>query len=341
MTLDKNKLSQEKLDQIITAARLMKTGGVVAFPTETVYGLGADVTNANAIRKVYEIKQRPANHPLIVHIGEIALLKSWAQAIPESAWILANHFWPGPLTLILKRSQHIPDYVTGGQDTVGIRVPAHSVALALLHALGPDKAIAAPSANLYGKISPTSAAHVRAALDKKIDMILDGGACTIGLESTIVGFNRDTVSVLRPGGISVSAIESVLNKTVVLCQNTRSATRVSGSLPAHYAPTTPLKLYPTEMIFQTARRLSARNLRSVVITWSDIDLPELNGSNIHHVRLPNKPTSYGKHLYATLHQYDHAAFDYILMEAPPELPSWLAITDRLQRASFSHISSTI
>jgi len=338
---DKNKLSQEKLDQIITAARLMKTGGVVAFPTETVYGLGADVTNAAAVRKVYEIKQRPTNHPLIVHIGDIAFLKYWTQAIPEPAWTLANHFWPGPLTLILKRSQHIPNYITGGQDTVGIRIPAHSVALALLHALGPDRAIAAPSANLFGKISPTSATHVRAALDKKIDMILDGGACTIGLESTIVGFNRDTVSVLRPGGISVSAIESVLGKTAILCQNKKPATRVSGSLPAHYAPTTPLKLYPTEVIFQTARILSTRNLRSVVITWSDIDLSELNDSNIHHARLPKNPVSYGKHLYATLHQYDHASLDCIIMETPPELPSWLAITDRLQRASFSHISTTI
>ena len=170
------------------AARILCAGGTVAFPTETVYGLGADVTNLNAIQKIYKIKQRPIDHPLIVHISDISHLDYWAQAIPASAWKLAQQFWPGPLTLILRRSRHIADNVTGGQDTVGLRIPAHPVALTLLNELGPEKALAAPSANRFGRISPTTAAHVREELGCDVDMILEGGACEVGLESTIISF---------------------------------------------------------------------------------------------------------------------------------------------------------
>ena len=336
MVLSTEKPNQDISAKITSAARILETGGVVAFPTETVYGLGADITNESAVRKIYEIKQRPANHPLIVHIGDIALLEHWAQEIPQSAWILAEHFWPGPLTLILQRKNNVPDYITGGQDTVGIRIPAHPVALALLNAMGPNKALAAPSANLYGKISPTLATHVRAVLNEKVDMILDGGACKVGLESTIVSFNQETVSVLRPGGIPLSVIESIINKPVILDSSKKPHIRVSGSLPSHYAPTTPLQLYPASEIFQAARKLSAQNIRTVVITWSGMTFAPTKDANIHHVHMPQDPIDYGKRLYATLHQFDDSAFGHILMEAPPDLPSWLAITDRLQRASLSH-----
>ena len=154
-------LTPGQQEQIVAAAQILRSGGTVAFPTETVYGLGADAANPSAIQKIYRIKQRPVDHPLIVHIGAISDLHHWAQAIPESAWKLARRFWPGPLTLILPRSARIPDCVTGGQDTVGLRMPAHPVALALLRALGPEKALAAPSANRFGRISPTAAAHVQ------------------------------------------------------------------------------------------------------------------------------------------------------------------------------------
>lgn len=337
MVLDKGALDQKQLEQIAVAARLLRRGGIVAFPTETVYGLGADATNTDAVQKVYKIKQRPVDHPLIVHIGDMAQLDIWAVEIPEAARLLARHFWPGPLTLILKRSAHTPDCVTGGQDTVGLRIPAHPVALELLHMIGPDKAIAAPSANRYGRISPTTAKHVRYILSDKIDMILDGGACNIGLESTIVSFEDDAVFLLRPGGIPVSAIESVLSKPVISYQNKKTAVRVPGALPSHYAPATPLQLFHLPELVQTAIKLAAQNLRVAVITWSDADVSQFSVPNVQHVRMSSDPVRFGQHLYAVLHQHDQAAIDYILMETPPELPAWLAISDRLQRASQAHL----
>jgi len=333
--LNQEKLSSDILKQIAAAAELLNAGGVVAFPTETVYGLGADATNLAAVRRVYDIKQRPAHHPLIVHIGNIAQLEDWSLEIPESAWLLAKQFWPGSLTLILKRSSKIPDEVTGGQDTVGIRVPAHPVAQTLLGMIGPDKAIAAPSANLYGKISPTTAAHVHTALHEKVDMILDGGDCEVGLESTIVAFDHEDVSVLRPGGITVSAIEAAINRPVAIKKNT-SAIRAPGMLPAHYAPTTPLQLHHATTLLRTAQELANLDFRAVVITWSEINTSELSSPNIEHVRMSQDPVNYGKNLYATLHQYDRASCDYILVETPPAQPAWLAVIDRLQRASQSH-----
>ncbi len=336
MTLDKVELSQDNLAQIAAAAELLDTGGVVAFPTETVYGLGADATNAVAVQKIYDIKQRPENHPLIMHISDIAHLKFWAVEIPESAMLLAERFWPGPLTLILKRSPNVSDNVTGGQETVGIRIPAHPVALALLQMIGPQKAIAAPSANLYGKISPTSAAHVHTALNDKVDMILDGGNCEVGLESTIIAFDHEDVSILRPGGIAVPTIEETLNKPVVQINNEMSAIRVSGALPAHYAPTTPLQLYQTSELLQAAHQRASQNLHTIVITWSKVDTSKLIHPNIVHVCMPDDPVNYAKRLYATLHQYDQDAYDAILVETPPAQPAWLAISDRLQRASQSH-----
>ncbi|SER15827.1 L-threonylcarbamoyladenylate synthase [Nitrosomonas sp. Nm51] len=331
------KLNQKQLVQISAAARLIRQGGIIAFPTETVYGLGADATNTAAVQKVYDIKQRPTDHPLIVHIGHIAQLNYWAREIPGSARLLARHFWPGPLTLILKRSPHIPDCVTGGRDTVGIRLPAHPVALKLLDIIGPDKAIAAPSANLYGKLSPTTAAHVRTTLGNKIDLILDGGACSVGLESTIIGFDDDAVFLLRPGGVPVSAIESVLNMPVISHKNKIPAIPVPGALPSHYAPTTPLQLFHLSELVQTAKKLAAQNLHLAVITWSGIEPPQFNTPHIQHICMSQDPVLYGQHLYAVLHQYDQAGYDYILMETPSALPAWLAITDRLQRASHTHL----
>lgn len=332
---NKPNLTAKQQDQIIIAALILREGGTVAFPTETVYGLGADVTNPDAINKIYQIKQRPIDHPLIVHIGNISDLHYWAQAIPDSAWKLANHFWPGPLTLILQRSRHIPDSVTGGQDTVGLRIPAHPVALALLDALGPEKALAAPSANRFGRISPTTAAHVQEELGAAVGMILDGGACEVGLESTIISFHDQSPKILRPGGITLSALESVLDSPIMLAPNTSQTIRTSGSLPAHYSPATPLRIYSTEHLWDRALALAAQDLRVLVMTWSDISQSQPSNQSIEQFSMPADPITYGQQLYARLRQFDQAAFDYMIIETPPEHPSWLAITDRLQRASYN------
>ena len=323
--------TSDQWNRIKAAAGIICAGGTVAFPTETVYGLGADATNPAAINKIYHIKQRPLNHPLIVHIGSSADLDYWVRAIPESAWKLAHHFWPGPLTLILQRNRHIPDCVTGGQDTVGIRIPAHPIALALLQALESKKALAAPSANRFGRISPTTAAHVQQQLGSDVDMILDGGACTVGLESTIISFHGESPEILRPGGITLNEIEAALNTRVVLAHTGNPAIRASGSLPAHYAPVTPLKLVPAEHIWQYALASARKNLRILVMTWSDIGKNKPDNRSIVHCAMPHDPFAYGRQLYAKLHQFDQAAFDLLLIETPPDHSDWLAVTDRLRR----------
>jgi len=330
---NKAKLTQEQQEHVTTAARILNQGGTVAFPTETVYGLGADVNNPVAVRKIYDIKQRPPDHPLIVHIGDISQLKYWAQAIPESAWKLAYTFWPGPLTLILQRSHQVPDSVTGGQNTVGIRIPAHPIALALLSELGSGKALAAPSANRFGRISPTTALHVQQELGEKVDMILEGGACEVGLESTIVCFDKQLVKILRPGGITGPELEMALDLPVNLASAANQTMRAPGLLPAHYAPVTPLRIYPAEQIWQQAIILTAQKFRILVMTWSNADKSQFPDKTIEHCAMPADPIAYGKQLYARLRQFDEEAFDYLLIESPPSHPSWLAIADRLQRAS--------
>ncbi len=326
-------LTSDQWDRITSASNIIHAGGTVAFPTETVYGLGADATNPTAIDKIYRIKQRPLNHPLIVHIGAPGDLDDWAHAIPESAWKLAHRFWPGPLTLILQRSHRVPDCVTGGQNTVGIRMPSHPIALALLHALGPQKALAAPSANRFGRLSPTTAAHVHWQLGSDVDLILDGGSCAIGLESTIVSFHEQSPKILRPGGISAEEIGTVLNIPIALTHTDNNPTiRTSGSLPSHYAPVTPLKLASTEHIWPQALAAAERQLRTLVMTWSDIADNKPGNPLIAHHAMPYDPFTYGQQLYAKLHQFDQAAFDLLLIETPPDHTDWLAVSDRLRRA---------
>ncbi|WP_090371305.1 L-threonylcarbamoyladenylate synthase [Nitrosospira sp. Nl5] len=320
-------------NQIGSAVALLRAGGTVAFPTETVYGLGADVSNFSAVQRIFEIKKRPADHPLIVHFADTSRLHYWARDVPEQAWQLAEHFWPGPLTLILPRSHHVPENVTGGQDTVGLRVPDHPVALALLTALGTEGALAAPSANRFGHISPTTAAHVQEELGQTVDMILDGGACEIGLESTIVGFSGQTAVILRPGGISLAAVAEVLGDKVVLPEKENRTVRVPGALASHYAPVTPLELCPTESLWRRALELESAGLRVVVMEWSARKPDHPENTDILHFPMPRKPAAYGSLLYATLRRFDHEGLDRLLVEAPPDQPVWAAIADRLQRAS--------
>lgn len=286
--------------RIVAAAALLKAGGVVAFPTETVYGLGADISNSSAVRRIFEIKKRPADHPLIVHLAGSSGLQRWAQEVPEQAWQLAEYFWPGPLTLILRRCRHVPESVTGGQDTVGLRVPDHPVALALLNALGPEKALAAPSANRFGRISPTTAAHVREELGESVDMILDGGSCRVGLESTIVGFDGLMAVILRSGGIPLPALAEVLKGRVILSGQEKHAVRVPGALRSHYAPETPLELWHSELLFHRAFELAAKGLRVAVIGWSGRQMDHAENKNIAHFSMPAEPAEYGRLLYGTL-----------------------------------------
>ena len=322
---------------IAAAATRLRAGEIVAFPTETVYGLGADISNPSAVRRIFEIKERPLNHPLIVHFADIALLPYWSQEIPDAAWKLAERFWPGPLTLILPRSRHVPRDVTGGQDLVGLRIPDHPVAIALLNELGSKKALAAPSANRFGRVSPTTAAHVREELGGAIDMILDGGPCKVGLESTIVGFSGDTATILRPGGISLVALEEVLHGEVVFPRVNNSTVRVSGSLSSHYAPLTPLEMWKTETLWRRVRELEVEGLRTVVLGWSEMGAIISENNSTLYFSMPHEATGYGRELYATLRRFDQEKFDRILVEAPPDNPAWLAIADRLQRASYRPI----
>lgn len=327
-------LKPELLSQIDTAADILRKGGVVAVPTETVYGLAADASNPAAVKRIFEIKGRPADHPLIVHIADESQLTHWAREVPTAAKLLARHFWPGPLTLILPRSSHVSDSITGGQDTVGLRVPDHPVALALLRALGPATALAAPSANRYGRISPTTAAHVLDELGDSVDMILDGGPCQVGLESTIVSCIGDTVTILRPGGVPVSAIETVLQHKIEVVDSTSAKIRVSGSLLSHYAPVTPLELLPHERLWQRACELESQGMRVATLEWSAPDEVHSDHAGIVRSAMPANPAAYGHLLYATLHQLDNENYDRLLAEEPPHTADWLAVKDRLQRASY-------
>ena len=328
-------------DQIIAAATLLRKGGVVAFPTETVYGLGAEISQPSAVRRVFDIKKRPADHPLIVHMADVSGLEHWAREVPDQAWRLAERFWPGPLTLILRRSGRVPENVTGGQDTVGLRVPDHPVARALLMELGPERAVAAPSANRFGRISPTTAAHVKEELGEAVDMILDGGPCRVGLESTIVGFDGKTPVILRPGGIPMEELAEILGKNIAGPSSMTRTVRVSGSLASHYAPATPLELFRAELLWQRARELEAGGARVGVVTWSSPDLRQREGrenknqenKNLVHFSMPAEAVSYGRLLYASLRQWDHEGFDHLLVEFPPDDSAWAAIGDRLRRAS--------
>ncbi len=329
-----NPIPELMMQQISRAAASLRSGGVVAFPTETVYGLGADISHNQAIQKIFEIKGRPSDHPLIVHFADIAELGYWTEKIPAAAWLLARHFWPGPLTLILPKSKHIPLSVTGGQDMVGLRIPCHPVALTLLRQLGSRRALAAPSANRFGRISPTSAAHVRNEFGHEINMILEGGPCEVGLESTIVSCVDETVTILRPGGIPVTAIENLLQQ-VVSIKSHHSSIRTPGSLASHYAPATPLEVWPGgESFWSRFTVLQHQGICTAIVTRSLSDYSTRGiDENLHHILMPDDPVRYGKELYAMLRKLDEGKFDRILIEAPPDNPEWFAIADRLQRAS--------
>ena len=301
------------------AAEVLRAGGLVAFPTETVYGLGADASNAAAVARLYAAKGRPADHPVIIHFPSAEAAFSWGREIPQGARQLAARFWPGPLTLIVRRSGKAQDFVTGGQDSVGLRVPSHAVAQALLREFG--GAVAAPSANLFGSISATTAAHARK--DLNVDLVLDGGASDVGIESTIVALSGGTPVLLRPGAISRAQLEEILG-TKVLEKNSTSP-RHSGGLERHYAPKTPARLVPPHAL---DAEIAKRADTVAVLAFSRPD------ERVDYwIRMPKEPRAYAQRLYAALRELDAAGCRTILIESPPESAEWDAIRDRLTRAA--------
>lgn len=310
--------------EIERAVALLRQGELVAFPTETVYGLGADASNPAAVAKIFAAKGRPADHPLIVHIPDVAHLDRWARDISAAARAVAEKFWPGPLTLILKRHPDVPDCVTGGQDTVGLRIPNHPVAFELLRAF--DGGIAAPSANKYGRISPTTAQHVRDDLGDEVALILDGGACQVGIESTIVDMSGERTTVLRPGMLAGFDIGLLLGRMPTEAVNTNSV-KTPGSHLAHYAPRTPLLLTPEDSVAIAVRTSLGKKERIAVLAPfpAPIDNPQI----VHWHIAPTDADTYARELYATLRKLDAAGADLIIVQRPP----WPAVIDRLMRAS--------
>ncbi len=309
---------------IAKAVDLLRAGQVVALPTETVYGLGADALNPAAVARIFALKGRPAEHPLIVHLPPDEPLENWAAAVPEAARALARAFWPGPLTMILARGARVPRVVTGGQDTVALRVPDHPLALALLRAFG--SGIAAPSANRFGHISPTTAAHVRAEFGDALALILDGGPCRVGIESTIVDLSRGVPVVLRPGAIGAADIARVIGSTATADGATpaQPAPRASGLLARHYAPRT-----PAELVESAALPGRLAGLTALGQTVGVLALGRSIGTGIV---LPNDPAAYGQGLYAALRELDGGGYQHLLIESPPRDDAWRAVNDRLQRA---------
>jgi L-threonylcarbamoyladenylate synthase len=307
-------------DDLMDAVRILRSGGIVAFPTETVYGLGADATNATAVAKLYAVKRRPADHPVIVHFDSAERAFTWARDVPEAARVLAKHFWPGPLTLILERSARAKDFITGGQDNVGVRVPAHPVAHELLAAFG--SGIAAPSANRFGHVSPTTAAHVREDLGDDVDLVLEGGPSKVGIESTIVDLSRGAPVVLRPGKITQRDIEAALGAP--LAAKAPEVPRHPGGLERHYSPRTPARLVPAHELDREIARLQDK---VAVLAFSRPD------ERVDYwLRMPRDAQAYAQKLYAALRELDSAGCEAILIETPPDTPEWAAVQDRLRRA---------
>lgn len=319
-------------DGVRRAVEVLERGGLIGLPTETVYGLAADASNPVSVARIFAAKGRPADHPVIVHVAEASDMPAWAIDIPDSAQRLAAAFWPGPMTLILKRAPHVLDAVTGGQDTVGLRVPSHAVARAVLAAFaagrgGRPAGVAAPSANKFGRVSPTTAAHVRSEFGDAVDLVLEGGQSDVGIESTIVDCTTTPVRILRPGRITAEQVSVVLGSPVAGHAAKAQAPRVSGSLDAHYAPATPTRLVAAGELAMAIADEAVHRVALLSIT----DAPFA----VHaRIRAGSDPQAYAHGLYAALRQLDAAGCDVILVETPPVGGEWDGVNDRLRRAAF-------
>jgi L-threonylcarbamoyladenylate synthase len=315
--------SQAELERAVDALR---DGELVAFPTETVYGLGANASNPAAVRKVFELKDRPPSHPVIVHIDQAKYLRRWVRDLPPEAEKLAAAFWPGPLTLVLPRGESVHDVVTGGQDSVAIRIPSHPMARQLLDAFGGG--IAAPSANRYGRLSATRAEHVQDEFGDAVKVILDGGECQVGLESTIVSCLDGAVRLLRPGAVKLSQLRQVVSDIQI--GGDKAVPRVPGSAAAHYAPATPLTIVPGGEIDALAESLSEGGQRIAVLAQR---LPLKTYQFVTWINAGKRAESFGHDLYANLRTLDKAGCARILVQEVPGDERWDAIRDRLARAS--------
>lgn len=364
-------ISAAELQQAVEqAVRRLQLGGLVAIPTETVYGLAADASNAQAVQAIFTAKGRPADHPLIVHLAApqtvggmslsadarsdawFKLITPWVRDLPEEAMGLVEAFWPGPLTLVLKKDKHVLSAVTGGQDTIALRSPDHPVAQSLLQAFGGG--LAAPSANRFGKVSPTRVADVKAEFSNQPDLlILDGGDCAIGIESTIVDLSSGIPILLRPGAVTPDQMEQQTGiKVLPLGTHTNlagSAPRVSGSLKAHYAPNTALRLYAADAAYKCWAQYPDAKSRIAFVVWEslqEINPPLWDASHTEIIAAPKNSSAFASILYRLLRDLDQQCWDLILMPEPPVGQEWDGIRDRLQRACFgsgppvsNHVSS--
>ena len=361
-------MSSAELQQAVEqAVRRLQQGGLVAIPTETVYGLAADASNEQAVRSIFSAKGRPADHPLIVHLAAPAIVEAsgvnrsdawfqliapWVRDLPEEAMRLVEAFWPGPLTLVLKKDKHVLSAVTGGQDTIALRSPDHPVAQALLHAFGGG--LAAPSANRFGKVSPTRAADVSAEFSDQADLlILDGGDCAVGIESTIVDLSSGTPVLLRPGAITPEQIEQQTGVCVLQAgaraDSGQITPRVSGSLNAHYAPNTPLRLYAAGAALDCISQYPDTKSHIALVVWESEQIQDhqISGtSHIQQVPIPEQSDLFASRLYRLLRDLDDHSWDLIVMPEPPIGQEWDGVRDRLQRACFgsgppvnSHVSN--
>jgi L-threonylcarbamoyladenylate synthase len=330
-------------ENITRAVAWLHAGEPIGLPTETVYGLAADASNADAVTRIFSAKGRPVDHPLIVHVASAGVAKAWAAEWPEAAEKLANAFWPGPMTLIVKRAAHVLDAVTGGQDTVGLRVPSHPVAQAVLREFSGNgdtaAGLAAPSANQFGQVSPTTAAHVAAEFPDRLLMILDGGACEVGVESTIIDLSGERVRVLRPGRVRTSEIEQVLGASLAEPGNDAPGTdsgdtlRVPGALASHYSPKTQTLLLATsrlKMQLRAFRQAQDRGPMRCVITHSFDAEP---AERVRVIRLAADAETWERELYALLRALDEERYGTLIIEAPPATPEWDAVNDRVKRAT--------
>ncbi|GAB3769098.1 L-threonylcarbamoyladenylate synthase [Microlunatus parietis] len=314
--------------EIARAAEVLRSGGLVAIPTETVYGLGADAENPAAVARVFAVKGRPASHPLILHLAGVEQLPEWVADVPPTARRLAERFWPGPLTLVLRRSGRVGLAVTGGLDTVAVRVPDHPVARALLSAFGGG--VVAPSANRFGSVSPTTAEHVRAELGAEVDLILDGGPCQVGVESTIVDLTAEVPSVLRPGGATVEDLEAAIGGPVAVPATSR--VRVPGQHPSHYAPRARVVLVAPDRVVAEALQAQRSGQRvGVLLPRPGPGLPA--GADLVVRSVPASSAAYGQRLYGLLREFDEQDCDLIIASEPDRAGLGLAIANRLQRAA--------
>ena len=328
LTMKTRQLNATSAADLEATEVILKEGGIVAVPTVTVYGLAADASSVDAVAAVFAAKQRPPTHPLIVHIAGFSDLDKWAEDVPEHALTLAQAFWPGPLTMLLKKASHVPSIVTGGLDTIGVRVPSHPVLQRLLQSSG--LGLAAPSANPYKHLSPTSARQVLDALDGRINAVVDGGECTIGVESTIVDLTKDDVMVLRAGPISPSELSAVLNRQVLV--PAQHSAVVPGNMADHYQPRTPLYLISREELLV---KMQLPSESSVFVVLADFPAERFVNRLANKISMPKNKQDFARVLYKTLHELDSKNFNAIWFEIPPQTEEWLDVNDRLVRASYS------